>query len=92
MYSSRCGVRCDLCERKETVHCKGCIHMEKPFWGGICKVKQCVEEKGLHHCGQCAQFPCAVLSNMGVEQGFDPSIKIAQCKCWRDEEDHLIKG
>lgn len=92
MYSSRCGVRCDLCERKEAVHCKGCIHMEKPFWLGTCEVKQCVEEKGLDHCGQCVQFPCAMLSTMGVEQGFDPSIKIAQCKCWREEENQLTKG
>ena len=47
MFSSRCGVRCDLCERKEAVHCRGCIHMDKPFWGGVCEVKSCVESKHL---------------------------------------------
>ena len=86
MFSSRCGVRCDLCERKEAVHCLGCIHMDKPFWGGVCEVKSCVESKHLDHCGQCDIFPCSLLSNMGVKEGFDPSIKIAQCRVWRNEE------
>lgn len=86
MYSSRCGVRCDLCERKEKVGCRGCIAMDKPFWGGNCEVKSCVEKQNLHHCGQCANFPCTMLSQMGIEQGFNPQIKISQCITWRNEE------
>ena len=53
MYESRCGVCCDSCERKEAVHCSGCLNMEKPFWGGLCGVKACCEEKKLNHCGEC---------------------------------------
>ncbi len=30
MFESRCGVCCESCERREKVHCKGCINMEKP--------------------------------------------------------------
>lgn len=56
MFTSRCGVRCDVCERKEQVHCKGCTNMVKPFWNGECGVKTCVEEKKLDHCGQCDTF------------------------------------
>lgn len=85
MFTSRCGVRCDQCERFGYL-CKGCIHMEKPYWGGICEVKNCVEKKGLDHCGQCDTFPCALLISMGAEQGFDPTKKIAQCKRWNEEE------
>lgn len=82
MFESRCGVRCNHCERKEQVHCLGCLHMEKPFWSGVCGVKKCCEEKNLNHCGECSQFPCEMLSTMGVAEGFDPQPKIEQCRKW----------
>lgn len=82
MFQSRCGVCCDLCERKDAVSCKGCINMDGPFWGGVCEVKSCCESKGLNHCGECGDFPCNVLSNMGVEEGYDPAVKIEQCRQW----------
>lgn len=82
MHESRCGVCCDSCERKEQVNCKGCLNMAGPFWGGKCEVKSCCEAKEHDHCGECSEFPCSVLSNMGVEQGFDPTIKIEQCRKW----------
>ena len=82
MFESRCGVCCNSCERKERKECKGCLHMDKPFWGGICGVKSCCEGKKLDFCGQCEEFPCEMLSNMGKEQGFDPMVKIEQCKKW----------
>ena len=53
MFESRCGVCCESCERREKVHCKGCINMEKTFWGGVCEVKVCCEGKELNHCGEC---------------------------------------
>ncbi len=82
MFESRCGVRCTQCERKEQVHCTGCLSMAKPFWGGECGVKSCCEDKKLNHCGECPTFPCEMLSTMGVEQGFDPAPKIDQCRKW----------
>ena len=84
MFESRCGVRCNICERKEQVDCKGCINMAAPFWGGVCEVKSCCENKALNYCGECDVFPCDMLSNMGKEQGFDPSIKIEQCRKWKE--------
>ncbi|HWT73678.1 MAG TPA: DUF3795 domain-containing protein [Mobilitalea sp.] len=85
MFESRCGVCCNSCERKEKVACKGCVHMDKPFWGGRCEVKICCEGKNMNHCGECNEFPCNMLSNMGKEQGYDASPKIEQCKKWRNE-------
>lgn len=82
MFESRCGVCCNVCERKEQVHCSGCIHMKKPFWGGVCGVKKCCEERGLNHCGECVAFPCEMLSHMGVDEGVDPEVKIEQCRQW----------
>lgn len=85
MYESRCGVACGSCERKEQVHCSGCTEMKAPFWGGVCQVKACCEERGLNHCGLCEEFPCKVLSEMGKDQGFDPAEKIARCREWAAE-------
>lgn len=82
MIESRCGVRCKVCERKEAVNCTGCITMKKPFWGGECGVKSCCEGKKLDFCGECIDFPCDMLSNMGKDKGFNPDIKIEQCKKW----------
>lgn len=82
MFESRCGVYCNNCERKEKVNCSGCINMKKPFWGGECEVKHCCEEKNYNHCGECTVFPCDMLSNMGIEEGFDPAPKIEQCRKW----------
>jgi len=90
MFESRCGVRCDICERKEQVACKGCLEMKKPFWGGECKVKVCCESKKLNHCGECEEFPCERLSNMGKDKGFDPFIKIEQCKKWANEKGYGV--
>lgn len=82
MFESRCGVLCNSCEKKEAGICKGCPAMEKPFWGGECKVKSCCEEQNFNHCGECSQFPCEVLSHMGEDQGYNPQIKIDTIKKW----------
>ena len=80
MFESRCGVCCDSCTKKEQVNCTGCPTMEKPFWGGECKVKTCCESKELNHCGECDTFPCDMLLNKGKDQGFDPMVNIEQCR------------
>lgn len=85
MFESRCGICCNSCERKEQVHCKGCLEMKLPFWGGECEVKSCCEERGLDHCGVCPEFPCEMLSTMGVDQGFDPEPRLRQCRTWAEE-------
>lgn len=82
MFESRCGIECSKCEGKADVNCKGCINMDKPFWGGDCPVKTCCENKKLNHCGLCDAFPCEILLTMGADQGYDPSSKIEMCKKW----------
>lgn len=49
-------------------------------------MKSCCQERGLNHCGECEEFPCEVLSSMGADQGFEPTIKIEQCRKWAEEE------
>ncbi len=86
MIESRCGILCSECTYKEQVGCKGCVSIEKPFWGESCPVKSCVEGKGNHHCGQCADFACNLLNQFAYdkEQG-DDGKRIEQCKKWCDK-------
>lgn len=86
MIESRYGVCCSQCNNKEKWGCKGCLNMEKPTWG-ICEVKKCCELKNIRFCGECNEFPCEMLSNMGKEYGYDSSIKIEQCKKWMCESE-----
>jgi hypothetical protein len=85
MIESRCGVCCNSCEHKEEWGCKGCLQMMKPTWGE-CEVKLCCEGKELNFCGECSDFPCEILSNMGKEFGYDTSIKIEQCRIWMKDQ------
>ena len=43
MVQSRCGLRCQECEYRESMNCRGCLQIEKPFWGESCPVKSCCE-------------------------------------------------
>lgn len=86
MFESRCGVECNSCEKKSQGICKGCLNIDKPYWGGECEVKNCCEGRKLNHCGECPEFPCRMLSTMGVEFGFDPLPKVERCRKWAQEE------
>lgn len=83
MITSRCGILCNECTYREQVGCTMCTQIEKPFWGESCPVKSCCEEKGKEHCGQCAEFPCELLTSFAYdeEQG-DGGKRIEQCRKW----------
>lgn len=84
MIESRCGILCSSCEFKDSGVCNGCLNISKPFWGDVCLVKKCCEDKGLNHCGECSEFPCELLSSFAYdkEQG-DNGTRIIQCKNWK---------
>lgn len=83
MIESRCGLKCSECSYKEPMNCKGCVAMEKPFWGDACPVKSCCEVKQHRHCGECGNFPCELLKQFAYdkEQG-DEGKRIEQCSMW----------
>lgn len=86
MIESRCGILCNECEYKEKTGCKGCINIEKPFWGEKCPVKSCCEEKGNIHCGMCSEFPCELLNQYAYDENQgDNGKRIVQCRCWKKE-------
>lgn len=83
MVESRCGILCGECEHRVPMNCKGCIHIEKPFWGESCPIKSCCETREQEHCGQCKDFPCELLKQFAYDknQG-DDGKRIKQCRCW----------
>lgn len=83
MFESRCGILCNECEFLLEGTCKGCLKIDKPFWGESCPVKSCCEGKDLSHCGRCKEFPCDLLHQFSYdkEQG-DNGKRIEQCKKW----------
>ncbi len=83
MIESRCGIICSECTFRETMHCKGCINIDKPFWGENCPVKSCCEKKDIEHCGTCEKFPCGVLTGFSYDKEHgDDGKRINQCKVW----------
>jgi len=83
MIESRCGILCSECSYMESMNCKGCVLIERPFWGESCPVKDCVEGKGMEHCGQCESFPCKTLHDFAyAENEGDNGKRIQQCRQW----------
>lgn len=83
MIESRCGIKCSDCSYKDQVGCKGCVNIDRPFWGDLCPVKSCCEGKSFSHCGNCDDFPCQLLNAFAYdkEQG-DDGLRILQCQKW----------
>ena len=79
---SRCGIECSLCEFKDTMNCKGCTNIDKPFHGK-CAGKKCAEEKNLKCCGECKEFPCDLLNSYAYDPAHgDNGARIEKCKNW----------
>lgn len=76
MVESRCGILCSECDYREQMNCKGCVHIDKPFWGEECSLKSCCES--LKH------DPCDMLTQFAYdkEQG-DDGKRIEQCRLWK---------
>lgn len=86
MVESRCGILCSQCPFRETLGCRGCVNIDKPFWGDSCPIKNCCEEKQYAHCGQCPEFPCEVLRQFACDpEHGDNGLRLEQCKKWREE-------
>jgi len=65
------------------MNCAGCTNIDKPFWGDSCPVKSCCEGRKHEHCGQCPEFPCALLNEFAYdkEQG-DDGLRTKTCRLW----------
>lgn len=78
---SRCGIKCSECHFKAEEICKGCLNIQKPFWGEACPVKTCAEEKKISCCGECGSFPCDLLKSFAYdEKQGDNGKRIENCR------------
>lgn len=76
MIDSRCGLLCSSlnCNENFGCECSGCTDIDRSFWGN-CEIKECCENKGLAHCGECDIIPCNRLyaySYLDPEHGDKP--------------------
>lgn len=84
MVESRCGLLCSECSFQETMGCKGCVNINKPFWGD-CPVKTCCESKNQNHCGECSDFVCSLLHTYAYDmEESDNGVRLEQCKKWSE--------
>ena len=63
-----CGMNCKVCYRHcfHKTPCAGCRKDDvgKPEHCRRCRIKDCVQAKGLTHCFACAAYPCIPLSRL----------------------------
>jgi hypothetical protein len=78
-FAPVCGIYCGGCEYLGAM-CAGCGRVAgKPFWasqvpGGVCPLHDCcANQKGIEHCGLCADFPCGTFLSLR-----DPSMSDEQ--------------
>lgn len=80
---SRCGLLCSECSYREQTDCKGCVNIDKPFWGESCGVMNCCRSKKHEHCGDCTEFPCDMLNGFAYDpQQGDDGKRLEQCRVW----------
>ena len=79
-----CGTYCGVCEWKDNIGCKGCkANQGIMFWGECDKAKCCLD-KGLEHCGECADMPCRKLRDLfdDPEHG-DHGVRLRNLNNWK---------
>jgi len=66
-----CGMNCMVCYKhcytKKTKHpCGGCMveSKNKPEHCRKCKIKDCIQSKGITYCYECNEFPCKLIKNL----------------------------
>ena len=86
-----CGAYCGECDWKERTGCKGCQYHKGQMFYGLCRVAECCSDKGLLHCGLCAELPCELLQQAfdHPEHG-DDGERLANLKAWAEGEDKFI--
>ena len=84
IIKGKCGTDCTTCQFKEKFHCNGCAAQEGHIFWGECDIYRCATEKGLPHCGNCPELPCAELTSF-IENGHNPH-RMANLLLWKTED------
>ncbi|MBN2694670.1 DUF3795 domain-containing protein [bacterium] len=63
-----CGMNCMVCyvHLKDKKPCSGCRLNDdgKPEHCKKCKIKSCIQKKGLTYCYECSEFPCKQIKSL----------------------------
>lgn len=75
-----CGMNCKVCYKhcniKKTIRsCGGCMadSIGKPEHCRKCRIKDCVQSKGISYCYECIAFPCKLIKN--IERSYSKRYK-----------------
>jgi hypothetical protein len=49
--------------KSEKIECNGCFSDKRFFFCKKCKIRQCVQERGISGCHLCQEFPCEKIEN-----------------------------
>lgn len=85
---SYCGIECSSCELKQSNCCGTCVKTKGVTFykkdGTVCPVAQCAISKNRRFCGECAEFPCELLTRFAFDKEHgDNGKRIEQCKIWK---------
>jgi hypothetical protein len=66
--------------------CPGCQATDGKLFWGECEVAMCCMAKGHDHCGQCQEFPCAILNAYAhhPEHGDLRGTRILNLRAWNE--------
>ncbi|HCC08296.1 MAG TPA: hypothetical protein DEP72_09100 [Clostridiales bacterium] len=87
MIESRCGLKCNTCEWKGPMGCKGCMESNGDMAWGTCKLAKCCMDKKHNHCGKCGKFPCDELNEFAYDKEHgNNGERLETLKTWIKEE------
>lgn len=80
-FDTYCGLSCRDCTYKDAFHCGGCIATAGRPFHGACEVAECAKRKKKRFCGECADFPCEILTRYAhdPEHG-DHGARLERCQ------------
>lgn len=89
MLLAPCGANCTVCYKYHAKKnaCPGCLVVgKKPEHCRKCRIKDCVDEKGIVRCFECSAFPCKRVKNLdrSYQKRYQVSL-ISNAKCARDK-------
>ncbi len=92
IIDSRCGLHCSTCDYKRICGCGGCIETNgHPFYGE-CSLAKCCQNKCIKYCGECAEFPCELLTKFSCDPEHGdtpPGARIEECKKWCKQTENI---
>ncbi len=86
MQMAPCGIDCNNCDLQPE-QCDGCHTRSDHQWCGDCAMRVCcIFERGLDHCAQCDDFPCAHIAAFDADRWPHHSAAVAHLRALREAE------